>query len=91
MDKLFGQHVYSQCDNSTAVSVINNIGTTRCPECNAIAQEIWYSCRKNNIWITCAYIPGPEIIFPNIETGKQYKNVEWMLNRKLYLKAIKFF
>ena len=29
VDKLFGKHVRVQCDNTTAVSVINNMGTTR--------------------------------------------------------------
>ena len=40
VDKLSGQHVHVQCDNSTTVSVNNNMGTTRRPECNAIAQKM---------------------------------------------------
>ena len=89
VDKLSGQHGRVQCDNTTAVSVINNMGITHCPECNTIAQKIWQFCRQNNICITCAYIPGSENIFPDIESRKQYKNAKWMLNRKLYLLAIK--
>ena len=73
VDKLSGQNVRVQCDNTTAVSVINNMGTTRSPECNTITQKIWQFCRENNIWITCAYIPGSENIFPDIESRKQYK------------------
>ena len=56
------------------------MSTTRSPECNAIAQKIWQFCGQNNIWITCAYISGSENIFPDIESSKQYKNAEWMLN-----------
>ena len=36
VDKLFGKHVRVQCDNTTAVSVINNMGTTRSPLLSAI-------------------------------------------------------
>ena len=36
VDKLSGQNVRVQCDNTTAVSVINNMGTARSPECNTI-------------------------------------------------------
>ena len=52
VDKLFGKHVRVQCDNTTAVSVINNMGTMRSPECHTTAQKIWQFCRENNIWIT---------------------------------------
>ena len=68
--KLSGQYVRVQCDNSTAVFVINNMGAMRSPECNAIPKKIWQFCRQNSIWITCAYIPGPENIFPDTESSK---------------------
>ena len=49
VDKLSGQHVRVQCDNTTAVSAINNMGTTPSPECNAIAQRIWQFCRQRKV------------------------------------------
>ena len=48
-NKLSGQYVCVQCGNTSAVSVINNMGTTHSPECNAIAQKIWQFCKQNNI------------------------------------------
>ena len=49
VDKLSGQHVRVQCDNTTAVSVINIMGTTHSPEFNAIAQGIWQFCRQRKV------------------------------------------
>ena len=37
---LKGQHVRVLCDNTTAVHVVNKMGTTRSPSCNAMAKEI---------------------------------------------------
>ena len=84
-------HVRVLTDNTTAVSVINNMGTTRSPECNIIAQKIWKFCKQHNTWITCAHIPGVENVQSDYESRKEYRQAEWMLNRDYYLQAIEKF
>ena len=88
---LTGKHVRILSDNTTAVSVINNMGTSHSYECNSIAQNIWSFCRQQQIWITCAHIPGSENVIPDLGSRKTYKHAEWMLSRKLYEKAVKCF
>ena len=82
-------HVRVLTDNTTAVAVINNMGTTRSPACNAVAQRIWNHCKQHHIWITCAHIPGAQNVQSDYESRKVYRQAEWMLNREHYLTAIR--
>ena len=86
-----GLHVPVLCDNTTAVSVVNNMGTTRSRECNRVAQQIWKFCQQHNIWVTCAHIPGVENFEADFESRKQYKQAEWMLNREHFIYAVAHF
>ena len=78
-------------DNTTAVSVINKMGTTKSPQCNNIAQTIWDFCKTHDIWITCAHIPGVHNVEPDFESRKEYRQAEWMLNRNIYTQATQKF
>ena len=86
-----GNHVRVLSDNTTAIAVINNMGTIRSTECNIVAQDIWNFCRSYDIWITCAHIPGVFNVESDKESRKEYKQAEWMLNRAHYHNAIKKF
>ena len=86
-----GFHVRVLSDNTTAVSVVNNMGTTHSVECNQAAQKIWNFCRSQDIWITCAHIPGKNNVESDFESRRPYRQAEWMLARKHYLKAIETF
>ena len=84
-------HLRVLSDNSTAVSVLNKMGTVRSPQCNFIAKLIWNFCREWGIWITCAHIPGVCNVEPDFESRKQYKQAEWKLNPDVFLKAQRVF
>jgi hypothetical protein len=58
---LGGKHVKFMIDNTTAVSVINNKGTSHNDKCNEVVCDIWALCEKHAIWLTAAYIPGKKI------------------------------
>ncbi len=45
-------------DNTTAVAVINNMGTCHSRDCHSVGRQIWQFCANNNIWLTAAHIPG---------------------------------
>ena len=81
-------HVRVLCDNTTAISVINKMGSTKSLQCNHVAQQIWEFCQKHDIFITCAHIPGKHNIVPDRLSRKSYKDAEWMLNKDVYIKAI---
>ena len=81
------QHVKVLCDNTTAVFVINKMGTTKSPQCNSIAKEIWKFCMEKGMFITCAYIPGKENIVADRASRKEYKQGEWMLNSLIFKDA----
>ena len=46
------------CDNTTAVNVINHMGTSHSDPCNSLAKEIWEWCIVRKIWLSVAHIPG---------------------------------
>ena len=86
---LKGRHVRVLCDNTTAVGVVNKMGSTRSPDCNKMARKIWNFAFANGIFITCAHIPGVDNVVPDEESRKEYKQAEWMLDRDLYRRAIR--
>ena len=47
-------------DSTIALNYINKMEGTKSYECNKVARDVWEMCRKNNIWITCAHVPGIE-------------------------------
>ena len=90
-EELSGHHLRVLCDNTTAVHVLNKMGTTRSPECNEMAKQIWSFCQSNNIFITCAHIPGKENIVADKESRREYKQGEWMLNKEIFQYAVEYY
>ena len=83
-----GKHVKIMIDNTTAVAVINNMGTCHSDLCNAIACEIWHFCETNSIWLTAAHIPGKENIIADMESRNKNIDIEWMLNPKFLFEVL---
>ena len=63
-----GTHIKMMIDNTTAVSVINNMGTCHSDPCNSIACKIWTLCEENCIWLTAAHIPGKDNVTADYES-----------------------
>ena len=91
VDQLKGHHVCVLCDNTTAVHVLNKMGTTRSPQCNDMAKQIWSFCQNNAIFITCTHIPGVENTVADKESRHEYKQGEWMLNTDIFPRATAHF
>ncbi|XP_045124296.1 uncharacterized protein LOC123512156 [Portunus trituberculatus] len=53
-----GKHIKNFCDNSTAVTYVNEMGGTKSLPCNDLSILIWDWCVDNEVWITCSHIPG---------------------------------
>jgi len=89
LSNLKNKHVKVFCDNTSAVGIINKMGTSKSVTCNLICQNIWQLCKSNNLWITCAHIPGSKNVLADLESRRNYKDSEWMLNPKIFLDIIK--
>ena len=66
-----GKHIKVHSDNSTTVQVINKMGSTHSIECSSTAQLIWQFCRKDDIWLTCAFLPGSQNKGADFESRKK--------------------
>ena len=83
-------HIKVLSDNTTTVSVLNNMGTSHSKKCNDMCKEIWEWCIGRNIWLTLAHIPGKD----NIEADsasrkKENTSTEWQLQPKLLHSCLK--
>ena len=81
-------HVRIKIDNTTAVSVINRMGTSHSIVCNVIGKNIWEWCVNRNIWVSAAHIPGKCNSIADSESRKGHREFEWMLNTKLSIRCI---
>ena len=77
-------------DNTTAVAVINNMGTCHSTECNSITKQIWeFSILHNITWLTAAYIPGSSNVRADAESRHlRSQDTEWMINPTLLSNAL---
>lgn len=73
------KHIRVMCDNSTAVSYINEMGGTHSVECNKVAKTIWLWCIKKKIWLSSCFVPGKRNIKADTLSRKFNRNTEWML------------
>ena len=76
------KHVKLMIDNSAAVYMINNMGSSHSKLGNSIVVDIWEFCISKHIWITAAHVPGVENVVADREPRKSYRDSEWMINSK---------
>ena len=66
------------CDNTTAISCINKMGTSHSMDCHYLTVRIWEWAMKSNIEMTPAHIPGKQSIIADIESRVCHVDSEWM-------------
>ena len=72
-------HVRIMCDNTTAIAGIRKQGSTRTPEINRIARDLWLWALERNIWLSAVHIPGIENVEAD-EASRNFKDeLEWTL------------
>ena len=91
VEKLRGQHIRVLCDNTATVFVLNKMGSTKSTECNEMAKQIWAFCQENEMFLTCAHIPGKENVVADMESRREYKQAEWMLHKDIFQRALRYF
>ena len=82
-------HIRIMCDNTSAVNILNHMGTSHSDPCNELAKVIWEWCIKCNIWISIAHIPGKKNIVADLESRRRQRESEWMLNKTSLCEAQK--
>lgn len=86
---LSATHIKIMSDNTTTVSAINKMGTSRSHNCDEVAKDIWEWAIERNNWLTAAHIPG---IF-NEEADRLSRkfeiHTEWMLNKEKFQETCK--
>ncbi len=82
-------HIRIMCDNTSAVNILNHMGTSHSDPCNELAKIIWEWCMNRNIWISVAHIPGKSNIVADFESCRNQRESEWMLNKTSLSEALK--
>ena len=83
-----GKHVKVLTDNCTAMADINHMGTSSCPNRNALAKEIWLWWSSHNIWLTASHIPGVSNVEADRQSRMSQSQLEWTLNPKIFQESI---
>ncbi len=83
-----GSHIRILCDNTTAVNILNHMGTSHSEPCNRMAKMIWEWCISKSIWISIAHIPGKQNLVADYESRRNQRESEWMLNKALLSDAL---
>ena len=79
-------HVRLMIDNTTAVAVINYMGTSHSDPLNRLTKEIWLWCIPRHL--SAAHIAGKWNIQADLESRHSVTETEWMLNNTLLLNAL---
>ena len=89
VNEISNKHVKIMIDNTSAVSIINNMGTCKSDICNDIAVEIWEFCMEN-VLLTAAHIPGIDNVVADKESRNFHiQNTEWKLDPTVLCGALK--
>lgn len=71
------------CDNTTAVSCINKMGSMK-QECNEITREIWLWCIEKDIKLVAVHLPGSDNIAADEESRDKGLETEWALEKSVF-------
>ncbi len=83
------KHIRLLIDNTSAVSIINNMGTSHSEACHSLAVQMWEWCIPRGIWISAAHIPGRDNCIADSESRRNDSTSECMLNKKFLKEALK--
>ena len=81
---IMDKHVTILTDNCTAMADINHMGTSSCPNRNALAKEIWLWCSSHNIWLTASHIQRVSNIEADRQSRTSQSQLMWTLNPKIF-------
>lgn len=81
-----GCNILCRVDNTTAVSVINRMGSVRFQNLNKLARMIWEWCQERDIYVFASYINTKDNIYADKASRKTHKETEWSLADSAFIK-----
>ena len=72
--------IHLMCDNTTAMHIVNHMGTSHSDSCHSLAKDIWEWCMARDIWVSVAHIPGKQNLVADFESRRNQREAEWQLN-----------
>ena len=81
---LRGKHVKVFCDNTTAVTYVNEMGGVKSRVCNCLSTLIWDWCLENQAWVTCSHIPGRDNVLADSASRTFNDRHEWKLDVNVF-------
>ena len=85
---LHNTHIRVYLDNTTAIAVINHMGTSHSQQSNALGKTIWEWCISRNIWISAAHIPEVDNTIADSESRSTDSHTKWMLDSSILKSAL---
>ena len=76
-------HISLKIDNTSAVAVINHMGTNHSDQLNTLTAEIWEWCIARNLWISAGHIAGKSNVEADQGSRQNETATEWMLDKTL--------
>ena len=77
---LKSKHVRLMIDNSTAVAVINNMGTSHSRKLNTLCKSLWQWAISRDLWLSAAHIAGKLNTTGDFESRDTRSPHEWKLD-----------
>ena len=81
-------HIRLMIDNTSAISFINNMGTSHSEKSNILVKQLWEWCIDRHIWVSAAHIPGRDNRIADFESRRNERASEWMLDSKCLAKSL---
>ena len=83
------KHVKLLLDNTTAVTIINQMGTCHSRVNNQLSQQIRFWCINHNVWLTVAHIPGKQNTEADRESRLTQRETKRTLQKPIFDAATK--
>ena len=73
-------NILLRCDNTTAISYINRMGSIQHQLLNSLTREIWQWCEQRSLWIFASYISSKDNFEADAESRNTSSETEWTLS-----------
>ena len=84
-------HLQILCDNTSAVHILNKMGSSHTEVCDALVREIWFFATSKNIWLSASHIPGKQNVDADRESREHDLQIEWKLSASIFHEIIAYF
>ena len=89
LKEIANSHVKITIDNTSAVSIIYNMGSCMNKICNDITVALWELCIANNTLVTAAHIAGVcNTVVDEVSRNYHIQHTEWKLDPLVLHKAL---